>query len=70
MTDMTERVQEMVARLRTDPRYLTPAQIAADELGADTVIVLGQGDYPTLRQIADGDRAKQEQAADLLEVRK
>ncbi len=65
---LTAEAERLARRLHTPEPYKHPLQIVAEMMGdeADRVIVLGQGDYPTFRNVADETRRLQDEAAAMI----
>lgn len=62
-----EAVERFARRAFTDPRRLHAIQIAVEDCGAACKqVFLAQGDYPTVRDVADGVRNELDHAATLV----
>lgn len=63
-TDLIRRALKLASKIETKPEYKHPLQIACEDeaIGAE-IIVLGSGDYPSMRNLADGARADLDAAA-------
>jgi hypothetical protein len=64
---MMEGVTALSRRIRTRPGYLHPIEIAVSEFARE-VVFLGQGDFPTVGEIAATARVNMDKAADLLDT--